>query len=62
MARRRSWSQKDRATIKDWAIRRARSEIRRRMPLLEIDEKEEKHHLRRAKKFIDNFASSKLDY
>jgi hypothetical protein len=60
LAKERSWSQIDRRMIKDWAIRRAQSEIRRRMPLLGIDEREEEHYLKKAGEFIDNFIGLKL--
>ncbi|MEW6222614.1 MAG: hypothetical protein AB1476_04805 [Candidatus Hadarchaeota archaeon] len=60
LARERSWNQRDREAIKDWAMRRARSEIRQRVPLLGIDEREEEHYLGKAEEFIDNFMGSKL--
>lgn len=60
LAKERSWNQMDRKVIKGWAMRRARSEIKRRMPLLGIDEKEEERYLGKAEEFIDDFMGSKL--
>lgn len=60
LAKERSWSQRDREMIRDWAVRRARSESRRRMQLLGIDEREEEWYIRKAEEFVDSFVSSKL--
>lgn len=60
LAKERSWNQRDRETIKDWAMRRAQSEIRRRMPLLGIDEREGDYYIKKAEGFIDDFMGSKM--
>jgi len=52
-----SWNKIDLEDIKRIAVARARSEIRRRMPLLGLDERDEDRHARRAEEFIDDFIS-----
>lgn len=57
IAGKRSWNKMDLEDIKRIAVARARSEIRRRMPLLGLDERDEERHARRAEEFIDDFIS-----
>ncbi len=60
LAKERSWNQMDRDAIREQAMRRAKGEIRRRMPLLGIDKKEEERYLKKAEDYINDFVGSKL--
>lgn len=57
IAGKRSWNKMDLEDIKGVAVARARGEIKRRMPLLGLDERDEERHVRRAEEFIDVFIS-----
>jgi hypothetical protein len=57
IAAKRSWNKMDLEDIKKIAAARARSEIRRRMPLLGLDERDEDRYAERAEEFIDSFMS-----
>lgn len=57
IAEKRSWNKMDLEDIKKIAAARARSEIRRRMPLLELDGMDEDRYVRKAEEFIGDFIS-----
>jgi hypothetical protein len=57
ITRKRSWNKMDLDDIRIMATARARSEIRRRMPLLGLDEKDESRYVEGAEEFINNFMS-----
>lgn len=53
----RSWDKMDLEDIKRLAVARARSEIRRRMPLLGLDERDGDQYAEKAEEFIGDFIS-----
>ena len=57
IAGKRSWNRIDLEGIKRMAVARARSEIRRRIPLLGLDERDEERYAKGAEEFIDGFIS-----
>jgi hypothetical protein len=57
IAGRRSWDKMDLEEIWRIAVARARSEIKRRMPLLGLDERDESRYAEGAEEFINDFIS-----
>ncbi len=53
----RSWGKMDLEDIKRLAVARARIEIRRRMPLLGLDERDGDQYAEKAEEFIGDFIS-----
>jgi len=57
IVRRRSWNKSDLEEIRKIAVTRARGEIKRRMPLLGLDERDENQYVEGAEGFINDFVS-----
>jgi len=57
IAGRRSWNKMDLEEIRRIAVARAQSEIKRRMPLLGLDERGKSRYVEGAEEFINDFIS-----
>jgi hypothetical protein len=57
IADRRSWNKTDLEEIRRIAVARVQSEIKRRMPLLGLDERDKSQYVEGAEEFISDFIS-----
>ena len=56
----RSWNQYDIAEFKLHAMRRAESEIKRRLPEIRVDIREKNQYLKKAEDYIDGFITKNM--